>query len=197
MKLFGFLKSKAFFISLIAALVILVAGVFLVLKWLEKTTNHGQLIEVPSIVKLDTDQAIQVLEKNNLRMVVLDTLEYDKNFPPLTILEQDPAANTDVKVNRKIYVKINAAGYGKVAIPKFENTTYRQVLATIRSLGLKEGTISYEFSEYKDVFLKITQNGKELKEGDKVLKNSRIDFVLGDGRKPSSQEELDVAPAID
>ncbi|WP_158210252.1 PASTA domain-containing protein [Myroides phaeus] len=197
MKLFGFLKSKAFFISLIAAVVMLVAGVFLALKWLEKTTNHGQRIAVPSILKLDTDQAIQVLEKNSLRMVVLDTVDYDRDFPPLTILEQDPEPNTDVKENRKIYVKINAAGYGKVILPEFEKLTYRQVLATIKSLGLKEGTISYETFIGKDVVLRVTQNGKVLKKGDKVSKNSRVDFVLGDGRAAYTQEELDVAPEID
>lgn len=197
MKLFGFLKSKAFFISLIAAVVILVAGVFLALKWLEKTTNHGQRIEVPSLVKLDTDQAMQVLEKNDLRMVVLDTLDYDKDFPPLTILEQDPAPKTGVKVNRKIYVKINAAGYGKVVMPELEQLTYRQAFATIKSLGLKEGTISYQTFIGKDVVLKVTQNGKALTKGDKVSKNSRVDFILGDGRASYSQEELDVAPEID
>lgn len=197
MKLFGFLKSKAFFISLIAALVILVAGVFLALKWLEKTTNHGQQIEVPSLVKLDTDQAIQVLEKNNLRMVVLDTLDYDKEFPPLTILEQDPAPKTGVKVNRKIYVKINAAGYGKVIMPELQQLTYRQALATIKSLGLKEGTISYQSFIGKDVVLKVLYNGKALTKGDKVSKNSRVDFILGDGRASYSAEELDVAPEID
>jgi beta-lactam-binding protein with PASTA domain len=88
-------------------------------------------------------------------MVVLDTLDYDKSLPPLTIIEQDPAAGTDVKENRKIYVKINAAGFGKVSMPDLEQLTFRQALATIRSLGLKEGTKSYRTFIGKDVVLGV------------------------------------------
>ncbi|MEK6513132.1 PASTA domain-containing protein [Myroides odoratimimus] len=197
MKLMDFLKSRAFFISLASAVVIVILGVFLALKWLAHTTNHGEKIEVPSLIKLDTDQAFQLLQKNELNMVVLDTLDYDKDFPPLSIVEQDPAPKTGVKTNRKIYVKINASGYGNVKLPKLEELTYRQALATIKSLGLKEGTITYQTFIGKDVVLKVYQKGKVLNEGDKIAKDSRIDFVLGDGRAGYSEEELDVAPAIE
>ncbi|KUF39350.1 PASTA domain-containing protein [Myroides marinus] len=197
MKLTDFLKSKPFFLSLAAALIILIVGVFLTLKWLAHTTNHGEKIEVPNLIKLDTDQAKQLLEKNELDMVILDTLDYDKDFPPLSIIEQDPAPKTGVKTNRKIYVKINASGFGKVKLPNLEELTYRQALSTIKSLGLKEGTITYQTYIGKDVVLKVYQNGKVLREGDKVAKESRIDFVLGDGRAGMSEEELDVAPAVE
>lgn len=197
MKLTDFLKSKPFFMSLAAALIIVILGVFLALKWLAHTTNHGEKIEVPNLIKLDTDQAIQLLQKNELDMVILDTLDYDKDFPPLSIIEQDPAPKTGVKTNRKIYVKINASGFGAVKLPKLEELTYRQALSTIKSLGLKEGTITYQTFIGKDVVLKIYQNGKALREGDKVAKDSRIDFVLGDGRAGMSEEELDVAPAVE
>ncbi|MBB1150349.1 MULTISPECIES: PASTA domain-containing protein [unclassified Myroides] len=197
MKLFQFLKSKSFLISLAAAIVISIVGVVGLLKWLKITTNHDQRIEVPSLLKLDTFQAEQVIEKNELRMVVLDTLDYDKNFPPLTVLEQDPMPGSSVKENRKIYVKINASGYGKVILPELEQLTYRQARSTIISMGLKEGTISYTTFIGKDVVLGIQQNGKKLKKGDLVVKNSKIDFVLGDGKAGLSAEQLDVAPTID
>ncbi|MGL4581895.1 MAG: PASTA domain-containing protein [Flavobacterium sp.] len=197
MKLTDFLKSKPFFVSLAAALIIVILSVFLTLKWLAHTTNHGEKIEVPNLIKLDTDQAIQLLQKNDLDMVILDTLDYDKDFPPLSIIEQDPAPKTGVKTNRKIYVKINASGYGSVKLPRLEELTHRQALSTIQALGLKEGTISYQTFIGKDVVLKVYQNGRALNEGDKVAKDSRIDFVLGDGKAGMSEEELDEAPAVD
>lgn len=197
MKLFQFLKSKSFLISLAAAIIISIVGVVGLLKWLKITTNHDQRIEVPNLIKLDTFQAEQVIDKNELRMVVLDTLDYDKNFPPLTVLEQDPMPGSSVKEHRKIYVKINASGYGKVILPELEQLTYRQARSTIISMGLKEGTKSYATFIGKDVVLEIHQNGKKLKKGDLVVKNSKIDFVLGDGKAGLSAEQLDVAPDID
>jgi len=115
----------------------------------------------------------------------------------LTVLEQDPMPGSSVKENRKIYVKINASGYGKVILPELEQLTYRQARSTIVSMGLKEGTKSYATFIGKDVVLEIHQNGKKLKKGDLVVKNSKIDFVLGDGKAGLSAEQLDVAPDID
>ncbi|MGG5506235.1 MULTISPECIES: PASTA domain-containing protein [unclassified Myroides] len=197
MKLVQFLKSKSFLISLAVAILISIMGVLGLLKWLKITTNHEQRIEVPNVIKLDSFQAEQALQQKELRMVVLDTLDYNKNYPPLTVLEQDPTAGSSVKENRKIYVKINASGYGKVILPELEQLTYRQASSTIASMGLKEGTKSYATFIGKDVVLGIYQNGKKLKKGDLVVKNSKIDFVLGDGKAGLSAEELDVAPAID
>ncbi|MBB1139256.1 PASTA domain-containing protein [Myroides sp. WP-1] len=197
MKLVQFLKSKSFLISLAAAILISIVGVLGLLKWLKITTNHEQRIEVPNVMKLDAFQAEQALDQKELRMVVLDTLDYNKNYPPLTVLEQDPMPGSSVKEHRKIYVKINASGYGKVILPELEQLTYRQASSTIASMGLKEGTKSYATFIGKDVVLGIYQNGKKLKKGDLVVKNSRIDFVLGDGKAGLSAEQLDVAPDID
>jgi len=197
MNVLQFVKSKSFLVSLAVALLIFIIGVVGLLSWLKVTTNHGQKIEVPNLAKLDAFQAEQVLNDKDLRMVVLDTLDYDKNYPPLTILEQDPTPGSSVKENRKIYVKINATGYGKVILPELEQLTYRQASATIASMGLKEGTKSYRTFIGKDVILEVHQNGKKLKKGDLVVKNSKIDFVLGDGKAGLSAEQLDIAPDID
>lgn len=197
MKLINFLKSKQFIVSIILAVVLSVVGVFMIMQWLKKTTNHGQKIEVPSLSKLDTNQATQVLLAKKLDIVVLDTLDYDKEFPPLSIIEQEPTAGTAVKENRKIYVKINASGFGDIILPKFEEMTYRQALSTLKSMGLREGTITYRTFIGKDVVLEVFKDGKKLKKGDRIKKNSHIDFVLGDGKAKLSEEQLDVAPTID
>lgn len=197
MKLMNFFKSKEFIVSVVLAIVISIVGVFLAMSWLKKTTNHGQKIEVPSLIKLDTNQATQLLLSKELDIVILDTLDYDKDYPPLTIIEQDPIPGTAVKENRKIYVKINASGFGNIAMPKFEDMTYRQALSTVKALGLREGTITYRTFIGKDVVLEAYQDGQKIQKGDRVKKNSRIDFVLGDGKAGLSEEQLDMAPAID
>ena len=77
-------------------------------------------------------------------MFLLDTVDFNPEFPPFTILEQDPKAGSLVKDGRKIYVKLNAGEFTNIEIPEFKDKTYRQILATIKSLTLKEGKISYK-----------------------------------------------------
>jgi hypothetical protein len=69
-------------------------------------------------------------------------------------------------------------------------------------LTLKEGKITYKTHIAKDVVLQIYQNGRRLRAGDIVKKNSTLDFVLGDGKDVynedtfSSEEPTDtLAPA--
>jgi hypothetical protein len=56
-------------------------------------------------------------------------------------------------------------------------------------LGLEEGTITYVPNLGKDMVLEMRYKGRNIKPGDKVLKSSKIDLVLGDG-KMSYEEEI-------
>jgi beta-lactam-binding protein with PASTA domain len=98
-------------------------------------------------------------------------------------VEQDPKAGSLVKDGRKIYVKLNAGEFTSIEIPEFKDKTYRQILATIKALTLKEGQITYKPHLAKDLVLQIFQNGRRLRAGDVVKKNSTLDFVLGDGKE--------------
>jgi hypothetical protein len=58
-------------------------------------------------------------------------------------------------------------------------------------LGLEEGTITYVPNLGKDMVLEMRYKGRNLKVGDRVLKSSKIDLVLGDG-KVSYEEQTQV-----
>ena len=60
----------------------------------------------------------------------------------------------------------------------------------MKAIGLEIGEITYKPYIGKDMVLELSQNGKTLKAGDKVLKASRIDLVVGDG-KIGYEEEVD------
>lgn len=149
---------------------------------LDFITNHGEEIEVPNIKKFTLEQAEEKLDEVDLDIVLLDTVDFNPEFPPYTIVEQDPFPKSLVKDGRKVYVKLNAGGFTQVAIPEFEGKTLRQITATLRALGLKEGNMEYKPDLAKDVVLGLSINGRTLKPGDKVQQNSKIDFILGDGK---------------
>ena len=191
MSLRKFLTSKTFFIQLAIALVSLLILSFLLLKFLDFRTNHGEEIEVPDLSKMQLQAAIEKVDELGLELILLDTVDFKKDLPPFSIVEQDPKAKIKVKDGRKIYVKLNAGEFMDVTLPALKDKTFRQVSANIKSLGLNEGKITYKEHIAKDVVLEVTQNGKRLKAGDKVKKNSTLDFVLGDGKELYSADTFE------
>lgn len=191
MSIVKFLTSKTFFKHLAIALGIVVVLVFVLLKFLDIKTNHGEEIPVPDLSKMQVKIAQEKLEELGLELILLDTVDFRSDMPPYSIVEQDPKAENTVKNGRKIYVKVNAGEYDDVTLPALKGKTFRQVSANIKSLGLKEGKVTYKPHLAKDEVLAVTQKGKTLKAGDKVKKNSTLDFVLGDGKEFYDEQTFD------
>ncbi len=195
MSLRKYLTSRVFFAQMMAAIAIIAVISYLFFHWLTYTTHHGEEITVPDLSKLNVEQAEEKLDAVDLNYVILDTVDYRPEYPKLTIVEQEPKAGAKVKEGRKIYIKINAEKFTMVPVPDLVEKTYRQAVPTLEAVGLKEGTITYRPYLGKDMVLEMRMNGKKLKAGDKVLKSSKIDLVLGDG-KVVYQEAID-STAVD
>ncbi|MGK4568876.1 PASTA domain-containing protein [Flavobacterium sp. 3HN19-14] len=191
MSLSNYLKSKVFFIQLAMAFgIILVLG-FLLLQWISFSTNHGEEITVPNLAKMSVEQAEEKLDDADLDYVLLDTVDYVADYPKFSVVKQDPLAGDKVKKNRKIYLKINSSEFTSVRVPDLIERTLRQADPTLKSVGLVLGKITYKPYLGKDMVLEMKQNGKNLKPGDKVLKSSVIDLVLGDGKVGYDEEPVD------
>ncbi len=204
MNFLNFLKSRQFLFSVISAIIIFLVLGFIALQSLGIFTKHGEEIALPDLSKLSVEEATAQLEKEGLELIVIDTVDFERNFPPLTILSQDPAVNSKVKEGRKIYVKVNAKGYSSVRLPNLNDRTLRHAISSIEALGLQKGEVRYELHLAKDVIIQFEQDGRILREGDKVQKNSKIDFVVGDGLLGFQQQQdsindmfEDIAPALD
>lgn len=191
MSLRKFLTSSTFFKNLFFALVIVILFLVVFVKFLDFSTNHGEEIKVPDLSKMKLEIAEEKLDEEGLEVFLLDTVEFKPEFPPYTIVEQDPIAGSKVKDGRKIYVKLNAGGYAMVTFPDLKNKTFRQATNALRALGLVEGELKYVPDLAKDIVLEVSYNGRPVKAGDKLMKNSKIDFVLGDGKDMFTDEDLD------
>ena len=84
---------------------------------------------------------------------------------------------------------MNTSGFSSVRIPDLIEKTYREAVPTLKALGLDEGTVTYVPNLGKDMVLEMRYKGRNLKVGDKVLKSSKIDLVLGDGKMSYQEEE--------
>jgi beta-lactam-binding protein with PASTA domain len=191
MSLRKYLTSRVFFGQFLAALAIIAVLGYLFIHWLTFTTDHGHEIAVPNLSKLTEEQVEDKLDELDLDYVLLDSVDFRGDYPAFTVVEQDPLPGTKVKVGRKVYIKINASGYSSVKLPDLIDKTYREAVPTLKAIGLEEGTITYEPSLGKDMVLAMRYKGRNLKPGERVMKSSKIDLVLGDG-KMSYEEEVQV-----
>lgn len=183
---FNFLKSKTFFVQLGIALLLVVLVCFVTLSWLKGTTNHGEFVEVPDFSKMSVQDMRKVAEDAGLRYEVLDSTNYNPDYPRFSILEQNPIAGTKVKDNRKIYFTVNPSGYKKVTVPDIVQVTQRNASSMLRAVGLDVQRITYIDELGKDMVYRMKYKGKHIKPGDKLPKTSKIELICGNGKIPNS-----------
>ena len=183
MSLIQFLSSKVFFKQLALAISAVLVLIFLILAWLKAYTNHGEFVKVP-ILKGKTLDVVQTeLKDADLRMVIQDSANYNPNYPQFSVIEQQPEAGSLVKENRKIYLTLNPSGYRKVGVPNVIRKTIRQAKPTLEALGFQVGKISYVDDLGKDEVISLEHNGKKITVGTLLPKTSKIDLVLGNGKR--------------
>jgi len=184
-----YLLSKAFLKQLLIAIGASIVLVFLVLWWLRMTTNHNQRIEVPDLAKMSLDDVERSLDELDLRFEVLDSANFNPDYPRYSVIDQIPKAGKHVKEDRKIYLTINPTGYKKLVIPLVVGRTRRQAEPTLLAMGFKIGKVTYRRYIAKDEVLELRHKGKKIGKGESLPKTSVIDMVLGDGDGGLNQNE--------
>ena len=178
MSLGKFITSRAFVKHLLIAIVLVALLLIVTFKGLRLYTKHGVSYPVPALTGLDLKEATASAKANKLRVEVIDSV-YNKNFEPGTVVDQLPLANSRVKENRMIRLTINSNEPEKIILPKLTDISFRQAQVLIESIGLQVGNISYQPSEYEDLVLHTMQDSAEILEGDKIVKGTNIDLVIG------------------
>ncbi|MGO4920857.1 PASTA domain-containing protein [Maribacter spongiicola] len=178
---FNFLKSKTFLIQLGLAVLVLIITIFIVLRYLNSTTNHGEFVEVPDFSKKSVMDMRKSIEEAGLRYEVLDSANYNPDYPRFSIIEQNPVAGSKVKENRKIYFTVNPSGYKKVTVPQIIQVTKRNASSMLKAVGLDVQRVTYVDELGKDMVYQIKFKGKYIKPGDKLPKTSKIELICGNG----------------
>lgn len=191
MSLRKYITSKIFLRQVIIAVTILALVIVLVLNMLSFITNHGQEIIVPNLANMTVEQVEEKLDELDLDYVVLDTVDYNSEFTKFGVVMQEPKPGSKVKEDRKIYLKINSDNYAFVTLPDMIEKTFRQVEPNLRVLGLELGEVTYKPYLGKDMVLEMRIDGKLVKPGTKVMKTTKIDLVLGDGKIGFDEEVID------
>ena len=178
-----FLYSRIFikqlFISVVIfALILLISIIFLFFY-----TGQTNYIKVPDLYGLNINEVEKILSEKKLNFEVSDSIFYDPEISPNTVVSQTPLMGKEVKKNRKIYLTINPSDFSNVIFPELIQLTKRAATSLINALDLELGNIEYVDNIGKDVVLAVKFNDTIISSGKLIPKKSKIDLVLGNGNK--------------
>ena len=183
MRLLKFFISKTLIFLFLKAGLIIVGFIFLLFVGLHFHTRQNNLIEVPDLYQVQLSDANEMLSDLKLNFEVIDSTHFNPEIPPFSVLEQQPRAFEQVKRGRKIYLTLNPSTYRKVSIPNVVQVTYRNAVTSLRAVGLEVGKITYRNNIGKDMVLALRFEGDEIEPGEKIPKSSKVDLVLGNGKR--------------
>lgn len=167
-------------ISIVAMSLIIVAGIYITLNWLDSYTRHGEEIIVPDLSGQLASDAGDMLEKKNLKYEISDSL-FARKMAPGAVVEQIPEPGEKVKEGRTIYLVINARNPRQVPLPNLQDVSVRQAEAMIKSVGLVVKEFEYVPSEYKDLVQDVKFNDKTIAAGTRLDEGSSVVLIVGKG----------------
>jgi eukaryotic-like serine/threonine-protein kinase len=190
MDFFRFLFTKRFLrhlLMVIAAAAVLLFGISMWLGWY---TGHKKYIIVPDLKGKLMSEVISDEQFRDFQFELIDSV-YESGIAPGTIINQEPAMNSNVKAHRKIYLTVVSSVPEMVTLPDLKYLTLRQATSMLESYGLKLGTISYTRSFDQDAVQAEYFEGKPVKAGERVYKGSIIDLVVGLGSGAKQEPQVD------
>jgi len=164
-------------LGLILAVIILIS---VILLWLNIYTRHGKSVQVPDVKGLSVEKAAPFFVKSNLNYAVIDSV-YIKNAIPGSIAEATPPVGSMVKSGRTVYLKINAYLPQLVSIPDIKDTSQRQSLAMLRSLGFENIVIKPVPGAYRDLVVGLESKGTPIEPGQRVPADTPLSLLVSSG----------------
>ena len=181
--------------SALMALALVALG-YIALLFIDVFTSHGQQVQVPDVRNLPFEKAVSILEDAGLRWEISDSTTFYENYPPGTVIDQDPKAKSYIKKIRIIYLNVNAMHAPIIPLPKLVDLPGRQGLATLKAMGFKHVTMDSIPSENEGLILQVTVDGHSVKPGSPVSVNSQIKITVGDGSIVDLNPEQIIDPAL-
>ncbi|MFK7774978.1 MAG: PASTA domain-containing protein [Saprospiraceae bacterium] len=124
LEVFAFLTSKVFIKNFAGVIGMLIVLFFFTTTWLKCYTNHGEAIHMTNYVGKNLLDVKNEAKKKGFQIVVdsIPSSDVNKNFPALTVLDQDPKPDALVKEKRTVYLAVKKAGFEYVELPQLDGS---------------------------------------------------------------------------
>ena len=176
-----FIKSKVFWRHAIAYALLLLVGFFVLNWWLGSYTQHDETVVVPDLLSFTLEEAGEKLKPIELNFAVIDSAEFNPEYPRGAVVGQIPQSGSAVKRGRTIFLTVNPRSIQKVILPNLIDRSKRQAISYLETYGFRVGELEFVPDMARDVVVGVTYNGREVKPGSALPKQAVIDLVLGDG----------------
>ncbi len=182
MRLKEFLTSKIFFKNLGYTVLLTIVLIWFTMIMLSVYTNKGENIPTPDFKGLTIKQVEAIVNKNDLRFVIEDSI-FRKEIQPGTVVIQNPVSGHKIKPKRLIYLTIASFLPEQVEVPKLTDISLRQARVLLESKGFALGEIVLRPSEFDDLVLEQKYMGQTVQPGLRLDNGSTIGLVVGKNMK--------------
>ncbi|MCF0166454.1 MAG: PASTA domain-containing protein [Bacteroidales bacterium] len=173
------MKTKnAWWISIVAIVLILLLTAVCVSSGLRSFTRHGREKAVPDFTGISLEDAYRLASANDLRIEVVDSL-YARSMERGFVFRQSPEPGMKVKSNRRILLTINAVLAQQVCMPSLVGASLRQAKTDLAACGLLLGRLIYEDDIATNNVLAQQVKGEEVSPGTMIPAETVVDLVLG------------------
>ena len=187
-KFFNLVFSKAFLLNILGILVFFVIAIIILMASLRSCTRHGEKVTVPTVVGMEQDEALALLEREGFKDTIISILFID-TLPKGVIVEQVPTPESQVKPGRTIYLKVNSSEDIYIPMPDFVGHQSKTLENELKKYKLKLDKIKYQrHGEEKNIVLKQMYNGRQIKPGTEIKQGSAISFIVA-GNGPEFYDE--------
>lgn len=133
-------------------------------------------LEIPSVVGMDGDSAIQTLKDKGFK--ANRTFEYSADVAEGKVINQTP---TGVGKKGDTITIVVSAGIQSVQVPSLANKTQQEAANELAAVGLQVGNVTTEYSDNYAAGRVIRQS---VTQGKTVDAGTAVDLVISDGKKP-------------
>ena len=184
--------------NLLGLILVSVLLLWLVLIGLNFYTQHGKAVEVPNVKGLSIEKAAPLFAARHLNFAIVDSV-FIKKAVPGNIFETIPPIGSKVKEKRTIYLKIVAFLPQLITIPDVKDSSQRQAMAMLQSLGFENIEIKSVPGVYKDLVMGVESAGISLEAGQRVPANASLLLLVSSGsggnlflENPTDSSEMSV-----
>jgi beta-lactam-binding protein with PASTA domain len=110
--------------------------------------------------------------------IITDSI-YTVNFPPGSIVKQNPSPHSKVKRGRNVYITVVTMNPEMTIMPDLRDLTVRQAVSLLKAYGIKVKKLRFISDIADNAVLGHYFEGDTLMSGDVLLTGSGIDLLIG------------------
>ena len=178
-------SQASYWVAVGALIVVLVVGLFLLLRLLSGGEPVAATVEVPNLVGVAAEEAFETLQALDLKVRAAE--ETSADVAAGIVIRTEPSAGTAVPLESFVTVVVSV-GEEEVGVPNVIGENVDVARARIEAQGFTVGDIEYQLTEDVDENIVISQNPSG---GATATPASEVDLVVSSG--PFSIEVPNVA----